>query len=369
MIAKRFLLLNGIAIINVVLNHSIGWAFVAMFWWVHRYSPMSSPNFSQIYSPSYFILRFLEQWIIPSIPAFLMVSGYIVAFSAGKQKKVEWNFVLSRIKYLVIPYLFWSILMIIYNILQGERYSPIQLGRIFLTGQATEAYYFVPLLVTLYALSPFLIRLVNWNWKITLWLSAIIQIAIKAVDYPVTLGIQTTLNHFFSLLNSGWFFAGHIFWFLFGIVLGIRVQETKNYLKKIRWPLLLIAGILFLLGMVEWEFLLVQSGQQWLSPHETLVDNLFSACILFSFIGFIDLKLPLEKHLENLGTKTYGIYLSHSIILIIVARIIYHFLPQLLIVPVFFCIVLLGFGLAIPLILMGITRNSILKSIYPYIFG
>lgn len=367
--SKRFLLLNGLAIINVVINHSIGWTYVAMFWWVHRYTPQTSPNFFQLYSPAYFILRALEQWIIPSIPAFLMVSGFFVAFSAGRKKALEWNYVLSRVKYLVIPYLIWSAVMIIFNMLQNITYTPSQLLRIFITGQAAEAYYFVPLLITFYLLSPLFIRLIKWDWKKFLLFAAILQIFTKIANYPLIIGIDVPFAPFFSLLNSGWFFIGHVFWFTLGLLIGSYQNKVKEYFYKMRWFFLIFSIILFIFGVIEWEWLLIQSGQSWIGPQETLIDNLYSVAILSAFIGFINARIPFDKKLEELGPKSFGIFLSHSLFLVVAARGIYHFLPQILSFPLIFFVILVIIGLFIPLLIMNLTIRSFLRPIYTYLFG
>ncbi len=366
---KKFLLLNGLAIINVVTNHSIGWTYVAMFWWVHRYTNASSPDFFQLYSATYYFLRALEQWIIPSIPAFLLVSGFFAAFSAGKNRTLGLNYVISRIKFLAIPYLIWSTWMILFNVIQNTRYSATQLLRMYLTGQAAEAYYFVPLLISLYLLSPLLIRLANWNWKIFLIITASLQVLTKLADYPVIIGMNLSFANLFAFVNSGWFFVGHIFWFSFGILVGIHQNEIKDYFHKIRWSLVGVSVILFLAGIIEWEWLLIQSGKTWIGPHETLIDNLYSMAILSTFIGFIDVRFLMSKKLEALGSKSFGIFLAHSLFLIIAARGVYHFFPQLLGFPIIFFIFLVFIGLTIPLFLMKSTINSFLKPIYTYLFG
>ncbi|MEW6502856.1 MAG: acyltransferase family protein [Chloroflexota bacterium] len=367
--SKRFLLLNGLAIINVVLNHSIGWTYVAMFWWVHRYTNLSSPDFSQLYSGAYFFLRVLEQWVIPSIPAFLMVSGYFASFSAGKKKLLGWNFVITRVKYLAIPYFLWSTLMIIFNVFQNTNYTATQLVRMYLTGQAAEAYYFVPLLISLYLLSPVLIRLANWNWKFFLGITALIQVLTKLADYPVIMGENLPLAPFFSFINSGWLFIGHFFWFSFGMIIGIRQSDIKETFRKVRWHLLIISLVFFVAGIIEWEWLLLQSGKTWIGPHETLVDNIYSFTILSAFLGFWSAHFPFSKKMEELGPKSFGVFLANSLFLIIAARGIYHFIPQLLAFPLIFLMILVIIGLSTPLILMKITRSSFLKPIYTYLFG
>ncbi len=51
---RRLLYLNGITIASVVLFHSVGMGFVAMFAWGHRYLPAGVSPYTQVGSPSYF---------------------------------------------------------------------------------------------------------------------------------------------------------------------------------------------------------------------------------------------------------------------------------------------------------------------------
>ncbi len=369
LLSKKFLLLNGLAIINVVINHSIGWTFVAIFWWVHRDTSLTSPDFSQLYSPSYYVLRILEQLIIPSIPAFLLVSGFFAAFSGGKKRAIEWNYVISRIRYLLIPYLIWSTIMVIFNVAaKHELHTPPNYSVFTLRVRQPKhiilSHCWLPL-----SFIPIFIRLVNWNWKSFLLIVASLQIVTKLGDYPIILGITTPLTPLFSFLNSGWFFIGHIFWFSFGMVIGIYHSEIKEYFFRTRWILLVLSVFLFIAGIIEWEWLLIQSNEAWIGPHETLIDNFYSVAILSAYIGFLNVRFPFSKKLEELGPKSFGIFLAHSLFLTIAARGIYHFLPQLLGLPLVFFVVLVIIGLSMPLILMNITHKSFLRPISTYLFG
>ena len=96
---RRLLLLNGFAAIGAVLYHATGWGYTAMFWWTDRYLPVDVPDFSQLGSVAYFSLRLVEQLIIFSIPSFLFVSGFFIAFATGKsQQTVSLKIVGTRIK-------------------------------------------------------------------------------------------------------------------------------------------------------------------------------------------------------------------------------------------------------------------------------
>ncbi|HIP73435.1 MAG TPA: hypothetical protein EYH05_18815, partial [Anaerolineae bacterium] len=98
--------LNGIAILFVIFFHAAGWGFTAMFAWTPRYLPVSAPVYDQVGSLSYYWLRLVEQIVVVAIPAFLFVSGYFMAFSAGRRDNVTWKQIGGRVKMLLFPYIF-----------------------------------------------------------------------------------------------------------------------------------------------------------------------------------------------------------------------------------------------------------------------
>ena len=79
MILRRLLILNGLAIIGVILFHAAGWGFVAIFAWSDRYMPVMETVSDQRGSAPYNALRLVEQLVVFSIPAFLFVSGFFIA--------------------------------------------------------------------------------------------------------------------------------------------------------------------------------------------------------------------------------------------------------------------------------------------------
>ena len=169
---KKLLALNGLAIIFAVAYHAAGWGFTALFWWTDRYLPVEVPNFDQMGSFNYFGLRLIEQVIIVAIPIFLFVSGYFIAFACGKNNEPKWKWIFTRLTYLVIPYLLWSVVMLVFNWLQGDHFRAIDLFSILLTGKAAAAYYFIPLLVQLYLLAPFLTKLIKTKPLLVLSIAA-----------------------------------------------------------------------------------------------------------------------------------------------------------------------------------------------------
>jgi fucose 4-O-acetylase-like acetyltransferase len=367
---RRFLQLNGLAIIGAVAYHATGWGYVAMFWWTHRYRGVTPPNFDQMGSAAYYGLRTIEQLIAFGVPAFLFVSGYFAAFAGGRSSgSVGWGFVARRIRSLAIPYVLWSMAMMAIEALEGRTYSPLGFLRTIAFGEATPAFYFVPLLCQLYLLSPLLIPWARTKWKALLLGTAILQTAVHIARYGAILGAGGMGSEVFSAISPGWFFPGNIFWFSLGAVVGYHQREAAEFLARFRK--LWIGGVVALLplGILEWEALLRRSGEVWLTPKETVVDNLYALMFILAFLSLVSLEHPLSKPTSDLGARSYGIYLVHPLALTLAARATYHLAPWMLGVQLLFQPLLLAAGLGIPLLLMAVVRRSPARWSYQFQFG
>ena len=367
---RRLLYLMGIAVICVVLNHASGWGFVSMFWWTDRYMPVSVPNFEQLGSVSYYALRMIEQFIIFAIPSFLFVSGFFLAFATGRNRTtVGRDVIFTRVKNLLIPYLIWSCVLLGLEVILGRNLTLEEFIRILLTGQATEAYYFIPVLIQLYLISFFLIPLARKYWKSVLILTGLLQLFILLVRYVMILGLDIPALQPFYFLTSSWLFTSFLFWFTFGVVFGFHNPVIKPWLIRIRWYVLASLVVVFFLGIFEWEALLQASGKEWIAPQETFIDQIYAGLFLIAFLGFESAALPGMRTISQIGTKSFGVYLVHSLALIYTAKLIYHFIPGLLGVQWLFQPILFAAGLGLPLLLMEITARSPARRYYSVLFG
>lgn len=367
---RRLLLLNGVAIIAVILFHSAGWGFVAMNFWTDRYLEVSVPNFDQAGSPDYYFLRLLEQITVFAIPAFLFVSGYFIAFAAGRTgKNVSWSIVWTRIRGLLIPYLIWSLLLILLAALQGKTQSIGGYVRSLVTGSTNPAYYYVPLLIQYYLLSPILVPFARRKWLILLVVTGLIQLSVQLLYYPTLFGWESTT--FDSIFDSvpKWLFPTRIFWFTLGVVAGFHIKNLSKVLVRFRRPLLVATIILFFIGVIEWELILKTTGQEWIDHRETLTDSLYSIAFIFSFLAYYASSIPLSRQINELGIRSFGIYLIHSPTMQYTGRIIYNFVPRILAMQILYLLIIAVAGLGIPLTLMAIVNRSPFRGYYKYIFG
>jgi membrane-bound acyltransferase YfiQ involved in biofilm formation len=367
---KRFLLLNGLATIGVVLNHAAGWGYTALFWWTDKYMPGTAvPDFSQLGSPAYYGLRAIEQLIAFAIPTFLVVSGFFMAFAAKRQATVSWRTVKIRVWYLFIPYLLWSAVIFLLEVLQGDSGDLGQYLRRLLTGSVTDGYYYVPMIIQMFFLSPLLVRLARWNWRLLLVGTAALLIFVQILLYLNDTG--TAVPQPLLFWTQSWLFPGNLFWFALGVVVGFNLHPCKTWLNQHRRLWLVTAVILFPLCLIEWEIVQRLSGQPFLPTRLTLLDSIYAAVFIFALLAFENANPPRAQQISDLGPKSYGVYLTNTLALEVTARSIAVFLPVILAAQILFQPILWAAGLGIPLLLMAAVSypKSPVRTYYQYIFG
>jgi len=344
-----------------------GWGWIAMILWTHRYLPVSVPNYDQVGSVSYYVIRLVSQLIVFAIPAFLFISGLFLAFATGRdQRNVPLRTVFGRIKFLVIPYLIWSMILICGLLLEGKSLNPVQTIGQILTGDISGPYYFIPLLVQLYLLAPFMVPFASKHWKSLLLVTGLIQLITQALLYPLVLGIKIPyLSVGFQI--PSWSFPNRIFWLALGLVVGFHLPEFKAMLAKVKWSMLALTLILFVVGFYEWE--IIFQANQFFTPIETVIDSFYALFFIFTFLAFDKAALPLTRQINKLGSNVYGIYLAHVPAQEYTARIIYHLAPWLLGQQLLFMPIIFIAGLVFPLLLMEVFRRSPISRFYQYVFG
>jgi len=174
---KRLLILNGIAIIAVVANHASHIGFVAMFWWTDQYLPVTVPNYDQMGSFSYYMLVAQQKLALFSVPSFLFVSGVFIAYAVrGSQSRLSWTMIKKRVTNLIPPYLIWTLVFILTEIVVlGKEYTLGEIGLNIIT-ISHSPFFFVPLLIVFFLLSPPLAYLAKFHWKLLLMIAILVQL-------------------------------------------------------------------------------------------------------------------------------------------------------------------------------------------------
>jgi surface polysaccharide O-acyltransferase-like enzyme len=330
---------------------------------------VTSPNYDAVGTATYYALRLVEQLVVFTIPAFLFVSGFFVSVLAGRLGRVPPGAVVTRIRALVVPYLLWSGVIVAALALEGRIYSGSRYLQMVLTGSTNPSYYYVPLLMQLYVVAPFIVWAARRRWKVLLAVTAALQACVYVLQYVAVVGSNGEVVGRVAALLPKWLFAAQMFWFTLGVVVAFEQQAFKGIVKRLRWHLLAGAAVLFVAGFIEWELLLGLSGRPWVENRVTLIDGLYAAAVIFTFLAFAEVRFPFQRTLMDLGAKSFGIYLVHGIFMEYVARAIYHAAPWMLAHQPLFLTLVVGLGLGLPLVRMDLVRRSRARALYPYVFG
>jgi peptidoglycan/LPS O-acetylase OafA/YrhL len=363
---KRLLLLNGLAIIAVVSNHAASWGYQAMFYWTLRYSSVTPPDFEKVGTLSYYVLAIFRHLSIFSVPSFLFVSGFFIAYAArGRQKNVSWKIIGTRIWNLVLPYIFWNLVLFVIYALLGQIYSPIDYLLSMFLGRTIGPYFFVPLLIQFLLLAPFLVPWARNRPQLLLALMALLQLVTIGILY-IRL-INPDLLPFERFPN--WLFTRMAIYFPFGIVFGFHLQSMKKWLAKVKWGLLIAFIVLAVLVLVEQGYLYQNTELLYGATFPSFSAMVYALVVILCYLAFEKVSIPFAKSLNRIGNKSYGIYLVHPIVLMVVARGTYHFIPNLLAYPVLFLFFLIICGIGVPLLLMEAMVKTPARKLFRYVFG
>ena len=381
---RRFLLLMGLGILGLILNHSATFGYQATFDLAWRYRPevaiscgdltppVRCPNYDQVHSGTYWGLTLVRRLIAFGVPVFLMVSGYFIAFAAGrKDARIAWPILRTRVVGLIIPYLLWSIIIFVGQAVVYNRAYPglWEYVRRLLTGGATGSYYYIPMLIQLYLLSPILVPLAKKQWKWLLVGTAVLMLFIETLRYLQLFGLGGSTVTTLINLTPLWFFPRRLFWFALGIVFGFHIGDFKPFFVRHKNKLVFSAVLFYLLSLVEFELLLALSGQPWIDFYSTYTTNIYAGLFMLALLSVDKLKLPFTPQIMDVGAKAFGVYLIHEQVLELVGTLMFRFAPWLLGYQILYQPIMIFFALGVPLLLMRIVSRSPARKLYKYSFG
>jgi surface polysaccharide O-acyltransferase-like enzyme len=365
-LTRRLFLLNGLAILVTVCGHATGWGFIAMFQWADRYRPVAVPNYDQVGSLPYYVLLAIKCLSAFSVPAFLFVSGFFVAYSArGSQSAPSWRMVRVRLQNLLVPYLIWSVVIFVGDALQGVFYAPSEYISRLALGGAHPVYFYVPLICQFYLLSPWVVPIAKTRPRRLLLGSALLQLAVLSLRYPIVFGADLpTLHRATDLL-----FPMYAFFFAAGVVSGSNLRSFKLWLSKAKWYLLVAVIVLGALAMGESELVYRLTGLRRGGGPTAFSSSLYAAALVLCWLAFEQVAPPFSKALYQLSRAVFGIYLLHPKVLEFVARAVQEFTPWILAHQSVFQPVLVISAIMGPLLFMTIISKSPARRFYHYLFG
>jgi peptidoglycan/LPS O-acetylase OafA/YrhL len=342
---RQFTALSGLAMILIVLNHTIEMGTKV---------PVGL-GFPALEGPVRIALNLVQGLGVFAVPTFLFISGAFVAYAArGEPPRLTLKFISGSLSHIAWPYLLWSALFYVVVFLQfGESYTSQGYLKNIVVGYP---FHFIPLLLMFYILSPLLVVICRRHEFIVLGCIFAGQLFLMTVLH--TGALPRSMTGFVPPV-VGRTLADWAIYFPLGLVYGLYMKTALPPLRRVKRWMAAATFFLFVLGALHWIGIIRLPLASYLSPLPLVL--LLPAIERGS--------IPMVDRLERVGKRSYGLYLTHLLVLDLTLLALATLAPavlgfQLALLPVLFVI-----ALQLPLILMNALARSRARVIYRYILG
>jgi peptidoglycan/LPS O-acetylase OafA/YrhL len=345
---RQFPALRGLAIFLVVVNHSITLSLQ-----VARESGGVNPIVEK------WVLIAIKEFGIIAVPIFLFIAGSFFVYAAqGRTIKNAYKQVWASLVHTIPPYILWSLVYyLVMFFLINERATVIGYLRNLVVGYPFN---FVPLLIAFYLIAPLLIWLAKRVAWIVLLVSLAYQIFLIAVLRPEL--FPFTLPGWSNYLAPPVLRLSLAIWGIFyplGIVFGLHSNLVLSLLKR-WWFLIAISGLgLFILAFLS----------------EVGVVDFPLAAVFGPVVGILLIPLikrdwiPFVRVLEQLGKRSYGLYLTNLIVINLLLALVKAAAPWMLSIQSLLAALLIVITLAGPQWIMGWVEQGPGRKVYRFAFG
>ena len=345
---RQFPALRGLAIFLVVVNHSITLGLAAA-----RDFELVTPLVEK------WILIAIKNLGIIAVPIFLFIAGSFFVYAAqGKTVRAGYRQVWAGLIHTIPPYILWSVVFyIVVFLLFNERNDALGYLKNLVVGYPFN---FVPLLVAFYLVAPLLVWLAKrFAWLIVLTFLGY-QVVLIAVLRPELLPFS--LPGWTNLLAPPVLRLPLALWGIFyplGVVFSLHSAKILPKLKG-WWWLIAVSGF----GLLVLAFL----------SEVNLVDlplaSVFGPMVTILLLPLIKReRIPFVRYLEQLGKRSYGLYLTNLIVITLMLAMVRVSAPWLLSIQSLLAILLAVITLIVPQWLMGWVERVPGKKVSRYVFG
>lgn len=343
---RQYGALSGIAIILIVLNHTItaGSTVAPVDGWEGQ------------------LLVTLQALGTFAVPTFLFISGAFVAYAAKASKSaLSLKFVWGSLERIVIPYLVWSLIYYVVIIFtRDQTYGPLGYIKNLLVGRP---YHFVPLLIFYYLVAPILVIAgKRFGWLLLL-LVGLYQLFLIVWLHPGVLGTAVTLPDAARFLVPPVLATTMADWAIFfpmGLIFSMHNATLKPRLQRLKWGIAAATAVLFLIGILNAFGILNAPWARFVAP-----------VLFMGLLPVIDRKsIPQVRRAEQVGRRSYGIYLAHFIVLDLTLYLIKQVVPGLIGWPILIYPLIFVAALLLPQLLMDrMSKRPSTRKVYRYVFG
>jgi peptidoglycan/LPS O-acetylase OafA/YrhL len=346
---RQFPALRGLAIVLVVLNHTIHMGTT-------YYQDMCLPPLN---SWVQFSLDALMRLGIFAVPIFLFLSGCFFAYASGnKDIRSSYKIVWKNLPSVLFPYLVWSIIFYVeVYFLHDQPFTLIGWIKNLIVGYPFN---FVPLLLFYYLISPLLIRVGRrLGWMLVV-LIGLYQLFLIGITRPGVIGFQ--LPEWLDVLAPPVLANPLADWAIFfpmGLIYVMTSKTTLPVLQRWKWVFAVGTFVLYVLALLNSLSIISAPLARFIAP------------VTFMLVTpTINRKaIPWVRQLELAGKYAYGLYLMNLLVLDVTLFVIQQIAPALLNYLVLLLPALFGLTLALPIAIMRAVERFPRPFVYRYIFG
>lgn len=234
------------------------------------------------------------------VPIFIMLSGYFIL----KPVDSITAFYRKRLSRIAIPFLFWSVVYIVWSIF-FDHIKPAKLWFNIFWVKPYFHLWFITMLIGLYLVSPLLADL-----RQRIGQPSFVKVAVAALLVGMLISLWNEYSN--SKLSFALQWAPYVGYFM----LGASLKYIEGFIPR-RWLLpIFVVGSLTIFGFTGWLFsckLFVWYFYDYLS-----VPVMVSAVALTLYFKLIKIKRTLL--ISRIAELSFGIYLFHAILLSIIGR-------------------------------------------------
>jgi surface polysaccharide O-acyltransferase-like enzyme len=278
---------RGLAIVAVVATHGIYLG--------------GSPN-----NPGFVCYRQLLNF---AVPVLFFMSGYWSSKEQISSLSDYKTFLRRRLPRILVPYLFWSLVLIGYSaVVTGQVSGYVTIIKL-LTGGASMGYYFIVVLAQLYILTPVLMHL---NRKLG-WYGLMLVLIFNMASF-LALYLSRVFNYIAHIPAVLPFYTW-IIYYEAGLFMAGRYEEAHTT-SKTRFYILPALLFSLLVSILEAGVMSSKYNNPDMASFAGKYSSfLYSACVILCFIFGREYFGRMPKLLSTIGYYSLGIYLVHMIVL------------------------------------------------------
>ncbi len=262
----------------------------------------------------------INRALIFAVPAFIFISGFVLAYNYRDKEFAFFPFIKKRTKYLLVPYFFWTCFYYVVFVSQKiYQFSlTVFLQKLFL-GDMVYHLYFVLIILQFY----FLFGIINWLFK---RFSSHLLLAVMLV-------INLLFMKYVHFQYVDRFFLQYLCFFVLGVYFATNYSLIKEKICYYKYGL--AVGYVLMTALIAQQYyhnIMLQNAYDVFRNNLYWLGYSLLAILFYYFLALLILRSPysgLKKFLYKISEGSYYIYLSHPFVLMVALKIIkYEYFPS-----------------------------------------